>query len=209
MTAGQKYQKMVYYLEACESGSMFTSLAKNTKIYALSASSPTESSWGCYCPPQDQVGGKHINSCLGDLFSVNWMEDDDVADVTTETLQQQFTTVHQKTVSYSNVMQWGDLSFTSDVVGAFIGMKKSGAFKQMLDFFGGMKQMQTLNVDQRDAQLQFLMRNFQQNPTQENLLALEEEIAITKTFNKVFEVVKSEFKLTGLTAVDTDWDCYK
>lgn len=77
---------MVYYLEACESGSMFTSLAKNTKIYALSASSPDESSWGSYCPPDDIIANKHINSCLGDLFSVNWMEDSDVKDLTTETL---------------------------------------------------------------------------------------------------------------------------
>lgn len=66
---------MVYYLESCESGSMFTSLPKNTNIYALSAASPSESSWGCYCPPDDVVGGKEIHSCLGDLFSVNWMED--------------------------------------------------------------------------------------------------------------------------------------
>lgn len=77
---------MVYYLESCESGSMFTSLAKNTKIYALSAAGPDESSWGTYCPPDDIVSNKHIGSCLGDLFSVNWMEDDDSSDVTTETL---------------------------------------------------------------------------------------------------------------------------
>lgn len=56
-------------------------------IYALSASNPTESSWGTYCPPDDSVNGKEIGSCLGDLFSVNWMEDSDKEDITKETLE--------------------------------------------------------------------------------------------------------------------------
>lgn len=32
---------------------------------------------GTYCPPDDKVNGKELNSCLGDLYSVNWMEDAD------------------------------------------------------------------------------------------------------------------------------------
>lgn len=77
---------MTFYLEACESGSMFLDLPKNTKIYAVSAANPSESSWGTYCPPDDEVNGKHIGSCLGDLFSVNWMEDTDASNVNTRTL---------------------------------------------------------------------------------------------------------------------------
>jgi len=86
MTKNKMFKKLVFYLEACESGSMFTNLPNNTKIYALSASSPSESSWGCYCPPDDKVGGKNIRSCLGDLFSVNWMEDMDAADLKSRNL---------------------------------------------------------------------------------------------------------------------------
>lgn len=71
------YKELVYYMEACESGSMFTSLPTDTKIYAVSASSPSESSWGTYCPPDDVVNGTEIGSCLGDTFSINWMEDSD------------------------------------------------------------------------------------------------------------------------------------
>ncbi len=69
-----RYNKLVFYLEACESGSMFTTLPRNTKIYALSAANPSESSWATYCAPQDIIQGKHIGSCLGDLFSVNFLE---------------------------------------------------------------------------------------------------------------------------------------
>jgi len=86
MAANKRFNKFVFYLEACESGSMFVNLKTNTKIYALSASSPSESSWGCYCNPQDVIENKHIGSCLGDLFSVNWMEHSDETDLTQCTL---------------------------------------------------------------------------------------------------------------------------
>lgn len=68
------YKRMVFYLEACESGSMFDGLLPNSwNIYATTAANPSESSWGTYCPPNDFVNGVEINSCLGDLYSVNWM----------------------------------------------------------------------------------------------------------------------------------------
>lgn len=35
-----RYAKFVFYLESCESGSMFTKLPNDTKIYALSAANP-------------------------------------------------------------------------------------------------------------------------------------------------------------------------
>lgn len=73
MTQKKNYNKLVFYLEACESGSMFPNLPNNTGIYAISAANPTESSWGCYCSPDDVVNGQHIKSCLGDLFSVNYL----------------------------------------------------------------------------------------------------------------------------------------
>lgn len=75
------YKTLVFYLEACESGSMFQKLRTDTRIYAISASNPTESSWGSYCPPEDQVGGVSVGSCLGDLFSVNWLEDTDAGNL--------------------------------------------------------------------------------------------------------------------------------
>lgn len=72
------YREMVVYLESYESGSMFENiLPKNTNIYALSAANASESSWGTYCFPGDKVEGKSLHTCLGDLFSVNWMENSD------------------------------------------------------------------------------------------------------------------------------------
>lgn len=73
----KKYGKLVYYLETCESGSMFVNLPTNLNIYALSAANPTQSSYAAYCGNQAKVNGKLIGSCLGDLFSVTWMEEVD------------------------------------------------------------------------------------------------------------------------------------
>jgi len=71
-----RFKQMVFYLEACESGSMFQNLLpKDLPIFAVTAANAKESSWGTYCSPKDEVDGKHIGSCLGDLFSVNWMQD--------------------------------------------------------------------------------------------------------------------------------------
>ncbi len=92
---------------------MFQKLPNNTKIYGLSAANPSESSWGYYCSPDDVVGGKHIGSCLGDLFSINFLEDTEGVDVNAENLEQQFEIIKRKTTK-SHVMQWGDLSFQSD-----------------------------------------------------------------------------------------------
>jgi len=87
MNENKMYKEMTFYLEACESGSMFEGiLEQNLGIYAVSAANSHESSWGTYCSPDDQVNGKPIGSCLGDLFSVNWMEDSDKAKMNVETL---------------------------------------------------------------------------------------------------------------------------
>lgn len=92
------YKEMVLYIEACESGSMFDGiLASNINVYAVTAANPTESSWGTYCYPDDAINGTHINSCLGDLFSVNWMENVEASNPKTETLDIQFTKVQKLT----------------------------------------------------------------------------------------------------------------
>ena len=46
------FSQLVFYLEACESGSIFDGLLpSNINVYATTASNPTESSWGWYVHP--------------------------------------------------------------------------------------------------------------------------------------------------------------
>jgi len=117
------FKRLVFYLEACESGSMFEGL-NIPGVYAVTAANGRESSWGYYCMPSDIVNGKHIGSCLGDEFSVHWMEDFDVEEGDAESLQKQYTIVKGET-SKSHVTQFGDLSFTSERLSDFVG-KGSG-----------------------------------------------------------------------------------
>jgi legumain len=119
MSDNKMFNKLTFYLETCESGSMFQDM-NIPGVYALSAANPTESSWGSYCGSEAKVNGKAINSCLGDLFSVNWMEEADASDMTTETLDANFQLVKTKTTR-SAVMQWGDTTFTDDEMSEFIG----------------------------------------------------------------------------------------
>jgi legumain len=71
--AAGAYKNLVVYVEACESGSMFEGqlLPSNIGVYAMTASNATENSWATYCDTPE------YNTCLGDLFSVAWMEDAD------------------------------------------------------------------------------------------------------------------------------------
>lgn len=117
------FKEMVMYVEACESGSLFENiLKKDINVYAVSAANSKESSWGTYCHPDDKVDGSHMGTCLGDLFSVNWMEDLDKAmrkkKLGVETLDTQYDTVKHET-NRSHVLQWGDVSITQEVIGEF------------------------------------------------------------------------------------------
>jgi legumain len=126
MYTNKMYSKLVFYLEACESGSMFANqLDPKMNIYATTASNAVESSWGTYCPPDDKVDGKELNSCLGDLYSVNWMQNADSEGIA-ETLAEQYTIV-KKATNMSHVMQYGDQTYTSDPIGNFLGDTPSKA----------------------------------------------------------------------------------
>jgi len=118
MQQKKMFSELLFYLEACESGSMFPDLTSSGKIFAVTAANAKESSWGTYCPPQDMVDGKHLQSCLGDLFSVNWMEDTDLAK-SGETISQQVQIVKQETAKKSHVTIFGDQSFENEPINNF------------------------------------------------------------------------------------------
>jgi legumain len=73
MTDKKMYKEMVFYIESCESGSMFPDLDESSNVYAMTASNAELSSWAAYCGRDAKVDGKKLGTCLGDLFSVNWM----------------------------------------------------------------------------------------------------------------------------------------
>ena len=65
--------------------------------------------------------GTTLNTCLGDLYSVNWLENSDNSNTKTETLQEQYEKV-KKLTNKSHVMQFGDVSTIGpEPVADFIG----------------------------------------------------------------------------------------
>uniref|UniRef100_A0A672L386 Legumain-like n=1 Tax=Sinocyclocheilus grahami TaxID=75366 RepID=A0A672L386_SINGR len=101
---------------ACESGSMMTPLPVDINVYATTAANPDESSYACY---YDEARDTY----LGDWYSVNWMEDSDVEDLSKETLAKQFKIVKTKT-NTSHVMQYGNKTLSHMKVIAFQGNSK-------------------------------------------------------------------------------------
>ena len=69
------YNELALFIEACESGSMFQDFDLGPyKAWAMTATDAVNPSYGTYCHPHDEVNGQHLYTCLGDLFSVSWME---------------------------------------------------------------------------------------------------------------------------------------
>ncbi|XP_060939343.1 legumain [Limanda limanda] len=118
MHDNKKYKKMVLYIEACESGSMMKSLPVDIDVYATTASNSHESSYACYYDEKRET-------YLGDWYSVNWMEDSDVEDLTKETLMKQFKIVRSHT-NTSHVQQFGNKTLGHMKVDAFQGDHKAG-----------------------------------------------------------------------------------
>lgn len=200
MWAAKQYQELVFYLEACESGSMFQGFPSNQKLYALTAANPTESSWADYCPPQDMIGSVEIGSCLGDLFSTNWMEDTDASNTANESLNAQYLKV-QTTTSQSHVMQYGDLSFQAETVNNFVGNQNPSKLAEA-------QNRQASLVNSRDIKLMYLVNRHSKLLSAESNSELMEEIKSRRHYDDLFKAVT---QVTGEVAFaeTTDFECYK
>ncbi|XP_054159327.1 legumain-like [Oppia nitens] len=123
MHENKRYSKLVFYIEACESGSMFNKLLpKDINIYATTASSPTEPSYTKYW-------SEKYGTALGDEYSVGWIQNSEEHDLSKYTLQEQYEYTKAWT-KMSHVQQYGDLSIAQLPVGQFLGHKKSSKLSQ-------------------------------------------------------------------------------
>ncbi|CAD8067085.1 unnamed protein product [Paramecium primaurelia] len=208
MFENNRYNKLVFYLETCESGSMFVNLPKDHRIYALSAANPYESSWGTYCPPDDIVNGKNLGTCLGDEFSVTFLENVDLGDFS-QTLQEHFEFIRDNTLK-SNVMQWGDLSFTSETIKEFFWGRKFLEKRKMCPkdaFF--MNDENVSRWDSRDNKLLFYQNRYNQTGDLEDFIELEKEIKSRAYFDTIFGELQQSLKLTGDYHFALNQNCLK
>jgi legumain len=108
------YKEMVFYIEACESGSMFEgNLPPNMHIYGATAATPDQSSYACYYDESRQT-------YLGDQWSVSWIEDSEANMTTGQTLLQQFLVAKDRTTE-SQAQHYGDLIIDKEEVVDFQG----------------------------------------------------------------------------------------
>lgn len=118
MAVNRQFAQLVFYVEACESGSMFDNLLPDDlKIFAVTAADPHESSYACY---YDSIRQTY----LGDVFSVMWMQDSEKENLLQETLHHQFEIVRTET-NTSHVEEYGDLDVGSLHASDFLGFQIS------------------------------------------------------------------------------------
>lgn len=169
MYTNKQYANMVIYIEACESGSMFDGLLpENINIYATTASNGEESSYACYWDDKRQA-------YLGDVYSVNWMEDSDQENINQESLFTQFSIV-KKLTNTSHVMQYGNLSMSqSFMVGEFQG--ETSFQRPRGPKRNGIRTNPNIDaVKTEDVRLQTLLKKIEKENDAEKITALRAEI---------------------------------
>ncbi|ONK61017.1 uncharacterized protein A4U43_C08F25230 [Asparagus officinalis] len=168
--AAKSYKEMVVYVEACESGSIFEGIMpEDLDIYVTTASNAEESSWGTYCPGMDPPPPPEYITCLGDLYSVSWMEDSENHNLKKETVKMQYEKVKERTSNFntynagSHVMEYGSKGIKSEKLYLYQGFDPSNA--NVSDNAVLRPQLPSNirgAVNQRDADLLFLWRWYQQ-----------------------------------------------
>ncbi|KAG6739493.1 hypothetical protein POTOM_057091 [Populus tomentosa] len=166
--ASGTYKSLVFYLEACESGSIFEGLLpQGLNIYATTASNAEESSWGTYCPGENPSPPPEYETCLGDLYSVAWMEDSDIHNLQTETLHQQYELVKRRTSNDnspygSHVMQYGDVGLSKNNIFLYMGTNPANDNFTFMD--ENLLRPRSKAVNQRDADLVHFWDKYRKAP---------------------------------------------
>ncbi|XP_073222060.1 vacuolar-processing enzyme-like [Cicer arietinum] len=106
--AALAYKKMVIYIESCHAGSMLENLLPgNIGIYATTASKVNENSFAMYCPGTPYSPPAGITFCLGDTYSISWMEDSQKLNISNKILVVK-RVEHIDPIYISHVMKYGD-----------------------------------------------------------------------------------------------------
>lgn len=216
-----KYKQMVFYMEACHSGSMFNDgkLPNNTKIFVTTSANPHESSYGTYCGADAKVNGTSIGACLGGQYATSWLEElDELEDWSSVTLAEQYQHIVKKTTK-SNPSNYGDLSFQdlplSDFFTATQGNKKKtyqyflGLLDDIADALDEPEREYEM-VNEENMKLYYLKQLAIQSNDIKDVQAYEKEVELTARTKFIFDMFKKEFDLEDKrVSNDIDFDCYK
>jgi len=142
-----------------------------------------------------------VGTCLGDLFSVKWLEEMTSMGTSTQTLEEQYSylreavSVNDTYVGGSHVMQYGDKSFTSDRVSQYMGNLSPRE-----------TQSSAYNVlDNYDADLAPLFGN----PKALRAELLERAVVEKKFMRIKEEALGGTLKVLQPHRTVLDWQCYR
>eukprot|EP01064_Diplonema_japonicum_P027782 TRINITY_DN409_c0_g1_i1.p1 TRINITY_DN409_c0_g1~~TRINITY_DN409_c0_g1_i1.p1 ORF type:complete len:440 (+),score=77.73 TRINITY_DN409_c0_g1_i1:60-1322(+) len=181
----RKYKNLAFYMEACEAGSMFQNLPSNLSIYVTTAADAQESSWGTYCPPNDEINGVALGTCLGDLYSVNWMQNADTTDLFKETLEKQYLIVRNLTAK-SHVMQYGEVAISTKPAAVFEGHGDTQNVTSVAD-------VELSSVSSRDVMLHLKYYNYLRYPSEGTLAGLLGEVDKRRKADTLFASILESF----------------
>ena len=199
----QMYKKFLLYIEACFSGSMFLKLPEDLNVVAVTAANPKEYSYGYYCGEESIVKGKNFGTCIGDEFSISWMEHVDSID-RKENLEDQFNYL-VKQVTKSHVSRYGDTSFKNDSIGEFIGFASS-------DHTPVEPHYSFKHWDSRDNKLLFLRYKADHSSGVDKEKwesAVKEELTHRSEVDKYFSSLTSNPRYYQYSEGVKDFNCYK
>lgn len=209
----KKYAKMLIYIEACESGSMFKDLPKDINIFGETAANGNEPSYACYYDSE-------LETYLGDVFSVTWMENSDKVSLKRTTVLEQYDMV-KKQVNTSHVQKFGDMSIGKMKLSDFQSSESalqtpgdnSAIPSAMFDFSN--------SVHSRQVALMILRKKWEKARTQEEKEDIERNLSeyyaernlIRHIFHDIVESITQENELAerllNTSEEITDTECYE
>ncbi len=183
------------------------------KIYGVTAATPFESSYGCYCGSEAVVGGINIGSCLGDLFSCNWMENADAADFETYTIGEQVDEVKIKT-DMSEVCQYGDTTPRAELLKEYEGdydVFVANLRKWVKNFKPTKAQMNKSKsaIKQTEAKLAYLKNRAEKSNKQEDFAAYHKELIMSRRSAHIWRKFQKKFDVPEKVEKKPDFACYK
>ncbi|CAG2166219.1 unnamed protein product [Oppiella nova] len=110
-----KFAQLVFYLAACESGSMFAKLLPtDINVYAITATKVGELGW------KAESEWKTYNTWLATYFTIIWLDDSEKSDLTKELISTQYDYIKEHnnftmdgTKHSQHAQQYGDLSIAA------------------------------------------------------------------------------------------------
>ncbi|KAK8803850.1 hypothetical protein WA158_001544 [Blastocystis sp. Blastoise] len=203
------YKRLVYYMEACFSGSMFDEMSVDVNAYALTAANGEESSWAYYCGKDAYVNGTSINSCLGDEFSIRWMENVDEGNLN-ETFKEQAELVTSQ-VEKSHVCRFGDFSIDD--------LPISEVFEGPLPHIRkDVQKSELLKAEREDiylAKLNYYKRLVEKENSRDNQIGYQQELSNIRKIDDYFKQITIKLVNMGKISVThiprhvNNIECYK